>query len=63
MKFTFDLTFELIIDGKKENQLESIKNSNFKCLKIDKDMCDCEFIAFDKNVYAKWQQKLSEIIT
>ncbi|EAS05273.2 Serine/Threonine kinase domain protein (macronuclear) [Tetrahymena thermophila SB210] len=63
LKFCFEMTFELVIDGDKDHELENIKQHNFKSLKIEKDMCDCEFINEDKKVYVEWQSKLSEKIT
>ncbi|KAL4427363.1 hypothetical protein ABPG74_002334 [Tetrahymena malaccensis] len=63
LKFCFEMTFELVIEGDKDHELENIKQSNFKSLKIEKDMCDCEFISADKKVYVEWQSKLAERIT
>jgi len=49
----------MLVPGGKEKETENIKTGNFIGLKLEKDDCDCEFIATDPKEYVAWKKQLS----
>jgi len=62
LNFSFELVFEMLVPGSKEKETENIKAGNFIGLKLEKDDCDCEFIAADPKEYVAWKKQLSLVM-
>ena len=56
LNFSFELTFAMIVPGNKDKETENIKLGNFIGLKLEKDECDCEFVAADPKEYLAWKK-------